>query len=139
MESQVSRLAKFILGKSMDLQNFYQESQQTYQILIRKSMRVTCIIILIILQETHKVLHILYHVVHIIISYSIRPWNHVLDIRTSLNKGSTYATSTRSLHQKTQSLLHSFVRTSFSFVHILVQSLVIPRMYFKTLIGFAVQ
>ena len=75
MESQVNGLAKFGIGKL--------------------AMRVTCISILIILQAPHNILHILYHVVHIILSYAMRPWNHGLDIKTSQNEGSTYGTSTR--------------------------------------------
>ena len=55
-------------------------------------MRVTCIIILMIFQTTHDILQISYHIVHIIILYSMRPWNHCLDIRTSQNEGSTYGT-----------------------------------------------
>ena len=99
MESQVSRLAKFGIGKL--------------------AMRVTCISILIILQAPHNILHILYHVVHIILSYAMRPWNHGLDIRTSQNEGSM-GPQLGSLLSQTQSLLHSFIRTSFPFIHGLV-------------------
>ena len=83
MEIQVSGLAKFGLGKSMDQTNFYLESHV---------MSVTCIIKLIILQTAHITFHILYQGVHIIL---LRPWNHRLDINTSLYEGSTYGTSTR--------------------------------------------
>ena len=88
MESQVSRLAKFGLGKSMDLPNFDLESH---------AMSVTCIIKLIILQTTHNIFHISYHVVHIVLSYAMRPWDHGLDHKTSQYDGSTYGTSTGSL------------------------------------------
>ena len=81
MESQVSGLAKFGLGKSMDLPNLDLESH---------SMSVTCIIKLIILQTTHNIfhiahiiIHITHNIVHIIHSYAMRPWNHGLDIKTS--------------------------------------------------------
>ena len=97
MESQVSGLAKFGLGKSMDLPNLDLESH---------AMSVTCIIKLIILQTAHNIFHISYHVVHIILSYDMRLWNHGLDIRTSQIEGSTYGTSTREPSLATQSLLH---------------------------------
>ena len=78
-------------------------------------MRVTCIIILIILQTTHNILHIPYHIVHIILSYAMRPWNHRLDIRTSQNEGSTYGAS-----NKEPSLTNiesaSFIHTYFIFI-----------------------
>ena len=64
MESQVSGLAKFGLGKSMDLSNLDWESH---------AMIVTCIIKFIILQTAHNIFHISYHVVHIILSYAMRP------------------------------------------------------------------
>ena len=41
-----------------------------------------------------------------------------------------------SLLQQTQSLLHSFIRTSFQFIHRSVLTPTIPRIYFKTFIGF---
>ena len=74
MEIQVSGLAKFGLGKSMDLPNLDLESH---------AMSVTCIIKFIILQTTYNIFHRSYHVVHIILSYAMRPWNHGLDIMTS--------------------------------------------------------
>ena len=81
MESHVSRLVEFGLGKLVELQNFYQECH---------AMRVTCIIIHIILHTTHKLLHIshkLMHITHnifnIIRSYAMKLWNHGLDIKTS--------------------------------------------------------
>ena len=93
MESQVSRLAKFGLGKSVDFPNLDYESH---------AMRVTCIIIGIILHIAHDILHIAHNILHIehnifhiIRSYAIRPWNHGLDIKNSQNEGSTYGTSTR--------------------------------------------
>ena len=48
-------------------------------------------------QESHamRVPCIIIHIVHIISSYAMRPWNHGLDIKTSQNEGSTYGTSTR--------------------------------------------
>ena len=62
-----------------------------------------------ILQAAHNVLHISYHVVHIIISYAMRHWNHGLDIRTCQNEGSTFGTLTRE---------SSLVNTdSTSFIH----------------------
>ena len=85
MESQVRRLANFGSGKSMDLPNLNLESH---------AMSVTCIIKLIILQTAHNIFHILYNVVHIILSHAMRPWNHGLDIKTSRNEGSTYGTTT---------------------------------------------
>ena len=72
--SQVSGHSKFGLGKSMDLPNLDLESH---------AMSVTCIIKLIILQTTLNIFRILYHIVHIILSYVMRPWNHEIDIRTS--------------------------------------------------------
>ena len=79
-------------------------------------MRVTCIIILIILHTSHNILHIAHiilhiahKIVHIIHSYTMRPWNHGLDVRTSQNEGSPYGTSTR------ESSLAN--RESASFVH----------------------
>ena len=130
MESQVSKLAKFGSGTSMDLPNLDLESH---------AMSVTCIIKLVILQTKHNIFHISHHVVHIILSYAMRPWDHGLDIRTFQNEGSTYGTSTRELSSaNTESAL--FGPTYFIFIHhILVQSLVIPRMKFKTLVGFVVQ
>ena len=55
----------------MDLPNLDLESH---------AMSVTCIIKLIILQTTHNIFHISYHVVHIILSYAMRPWDHGLDL-----------------------------------------------------------
>ena len=130
LDRKVSELAKFGLGKLLDLPNFNQESHD---------MRVTCIIILIILQAAYNILHISYHVVHIILSYAMRPSNHGLDIRTSQNECSTYGTSTREPSLTKTESASLFIRTSFSFFHILVQPQVIPRMQFKTLIRFAVQ
>ena len=74
MEIQVSGLAKFGLGKSMDLPNLDLESH---------AMSVTCIIKLIILQTAHIILHIEHNIFHIIHSYAMRPWNHGLNIKTS--------------------------------------------------------
>ena len=74
MDSHVSGLAKFGSGKSMDLPNRDLESH---------AMSVTCIIKLIILQTAYNIFHISYHVVHIILSYAMRPWDHGLDVRTS--------------------------------------------------------
>ena len=85
MTSQVSGLSKFGLGKSMDLPNLDLESH---------AMSVTCIIKLVILQTKHNIFHISHHVVHIILSYAMRPWDHGLDVTTSQNEGSTYETST---------------------------------------------
>ena len=70
----------------MDLQNLDLESH---------SMSVTCIIKLIILLRTHNIFHISYDVVHIILSYAMRHWDHGFDVRTSQNEGLTYGTSTR--------------------------------------------
>ena len=103
MESHVSGLAKFGLGKSMDLPNLDLESH---------AMGVTCIIKLIILQTTHNIFHISYHVVNIILSYSMRPWNHRLDIMTSLNEGSTYGTLIKEptlANSKFASYIHMFM------------------------------
>ena len=85
MKSQVSKLAKFELGKLVDLRNLDLESH---------AKSVTCIIKLIILQTTHNIFHIVYiiihithNVVHIIHSYAMGPWNHGLDIKTSQKRG----------------------------------------------------
>ena len=78
MEIQVSGLAKFGLGKSMDLPNLDLESHAN---------SVTCIIKLIILQTAHNIFYISYHVVRIILSYAMRPWDHGLDVRISQNEG----------------------------------------------------
>ena len=79
-------------------------------------MSVTCIIKLIILQTAHNIFHISYEVVHIILSYTIRPWDHGIDVRTSQNKGSTYGTSTRDLSlENTESA--SFIHTYFTLFH----------------------
>ena len=85
MESQVSGLDEFGLGKSMDLPNFDLESH---------AMSVTCIIKLIILQTTHNIFHIAHiiiyithNVVHIVHSYAMGPWNHGIDIKTSQKLG----------------------------------------------------
>ena len=81
MESQVSGIAKFGSGKSMDLQNFDFESH---------AMSVTCIIILINLQIAynifhiaHIIIHVTHNIVQIIYLYTMRPWNYGLDIKTS--------------------------------------------------------
>ena len=58
-------------------------------------MSITCIIKFIILQTAHSIFHISYHVVYITLSYSMRPWNHAHDIRTSQNEVSTNVTSNR--------------------------------------------
>ena len=84
MTSQVSGLSKFGLGKSMDLPNLDLEIH---------AMSVTCIIKLIILQTTHNIFHISYHVIHIILLYVMRPRDHGLDVRTPQNEGLTYGTS----------------------------------------------
>ena len=91
---------------SVDLTKLDQESHV---------MRVTCIIILIILQRTHKILHISYQIVHIIFSYAMRLWNHGLYIRISQNEGLTYGTSIRepSLENIESA---SFIRTYFIFI-----------------------
>ena len=73
MEIQVSGLAKFGLGKSMDLPNLDLESH---------AMSVTCIIKLIILQTAHIILHIEHNIFHIIHSYGMRHWNDELIITT---------------------------------------------------------
>ena len=79
-------------------------------------MIVTCIIIHIILQTTHNILHISYQIVHVIPSYAMRPWNHKLDIKTSQKEGSTYGTSTREPPlANTESA--SFIHTNFIFIH----------------------
>ena len=96
MECQVNGLAKFGIGKL--------------------AMRVTCISILIILQAPHNILHILYHVVHIILSYAMIPWDHGLDIRTSQNEGSTYGTSTRE-PSSANTEPASFIRSYFISIH----------------------
>ena len=62
--TKVRGLAKFRLGKSVDFPNLEYDSH---------ALRVTCIIILIILQAEHYILHISYDVVHIILSYAMRP------------------------------------------------------------------
>ena len=105
MESQVSGLAKFGLGKSMDLPNLDLESH---------AMSVTCIIKLIILQTAHNIFHISYHVVHIILSYAMRPWDHGLDVRTSQSEASTYETTTRDPSLK-NTVSTSFIHTYFIF------------------------
>ena len=75
-------------------------------------MSVTCIIKLIILQTADNIFHISYDVVHIILSYAMRPWDHGLDISTYQNEGSTYKTSTRE---------PSSANAEFdSFIHIIV-------------------
>ena len=103
MESQVSRLAKFGLGKLVDLPNLNYESH---------AIRVTCIIIRIMLHTTHNICHISYHVVHIVLSYAMRPQDHGLDVRTSQNEGSTYDTSTREpslANTKSSSFVHTHI------------------------------
>ena len=102
MESQVSGLAKFGLGKSVDFTNLDYESH---------AMRVTCIIILIISQTPHNIFHISYLIGHIILSYVMRPWNHGLDIMTFQNEGSTYRTSTREpflANTESASFIHAY-------------------------------
>ena len=106
MGSQVSGLAKFGSGKSMDLPNLDLESHAN---------SVTCIIKLIILRIAHNIFHISYHIVYIFISYAMRPWNHGLDIRTSQNEGSTYGTSTRE-PSLTNTKSASFIHMYFEFI-----------------------
>ena len=67
MESQVSGLAKLGLGKSVSFPKLDQESQQAFQIWIQviHDMRVTCIIILIILDTAQNILHIAHIILHI--------------------------------------------------------------------------
>ena len=98
-ESQVSGLAKLGFGKSWNLPNLNYESH---------AMRVTCIIMRIILYTTynilqiaHNILHIAHNIFHIIQTYSMRPLNYGVDIKTSQNEGSTYRTSTRELSLET--------------------------------------
>ena len=124
MESQVSGLAKLGLGMLVNFPNFDYESH---------AMSVTCTIILMILYTTHKILHIAHillhiehNIFHIIHLYAMRPWNHGLDIKTSQNEGSM-GPQLGSLLSQIQSLLYSFMCTSFSFFHILVKPPVIPR------------
>ena len=69
MESQVSGLAKFGLGKSCPESNMHHH---TYHF-----------------ANSTYILHIAYNIVHIILSYAMRPWNHGLYIRNSINEGST--------------------------------------------------
>ena len=110
MESQVSGLTKFGLGKSMDLPNFDLESH---------AMSVTYIIKLIILQTTHNIFHISYHVVHIILSYAMKPWDHGLDVRISQNEGSTYETSTREpslINTEYVSFIHAYFIFILSYI-----------------------
>ena len=111
MDSQVSGLAKMVLGKLVSL--FPNLDQEIH------AMRVTCIIILIILHTTHNILHIAHNILHIahnilhiIRSYAMRPWNHGLDIRLPKMSAQHMVPQLGSLHQKTQSLLHSFICTS---------------------------
>ena len=67
--------------------------------------------------KTHNIFHISYHVVHIFLSYAMRPWDHGLDVRTSLNEGSTCGTSTREPSlANTESA--SFIHTYFIFIHL---------------------
>lgn len=117
MESQVRRLDKFGLRKSVDLLNSDQESHV---------MRVTCIFICIILHTTHNVLHITpnilyiehnilhvqHYIFHITHSYAMRL--EIIDLTSRLpkNEGSAYGTSTREPSLEKQSMLHSFIRTS---------------------------
>ena len=104
MEGQVNRLAKFGSGKSMDLPNLDLESH---------AMSVTSIITLIIFQTAHNIFHISYYVVHIILTYAMRPWDHGLDCSTSKIRAQHMETQLWILHYQTQSLLHSFIHTSF--------------------------
>ena len=81
-------------------------------------MRVTYMIILILLQTTHNilhiahiVLHIAHNIFHIIHSYAMGPCNHGLDIMTSQNEGSTYGTSTREpslANTESSSFIHTY-------------------------------
>ena len=114
----------------MDLQNMDLESH---------AISVKCIIKLIILKTTHNIFHISYYVVHLILSYEMRPWDHGLDVKTSQNEGSTYGTSTREpfFSKHIVCFIHSYI-LHFSFFHMLVQSPIIFRMYFIIVIGFAV-
>ena len=120
MESQFSGLAKFGSGKSMDLPNLDLESHV---------MSDTCIIKLMILQTAYNIFYISYHVVYIILSYAMRPWDHGHDVRTSLNEGTTYGSSTREnfFSKHRFCFIHLYV-LHYSFFHILVQSPVIPTM-----------
>ena len=114
MESQVSGLAKFGSGKSMDLPNFDLESH---------AMSVTCIIKLIILQTTHNMFHIAHIIIHIthnvFISFIRMPWDlGIMDLTLRLpkNEGSTYGTSTRECtFANTDSA--SFIHTYFISFH----------------------
>ena len=99
MESQSNGLAKFGSRQLMYMPNLDLESH---------SMTVTCIIKLIILHAAHNIFHISYHVDHIILSYSMRPWDHRLDVRTSKNEGAPLGI----LLQQTQGLLHSIIGIS---------------------------
>ena len=119
MESPISGLARFGLGKLVDLPNWIYESH---------SMRVACIIISIILHTAHNIIHISHIIFQIIRSYVMRPWNHGLNIKTSKNEGSTYGTSTRDpslANRESPSFIHMYI---ISFIHILVQPLVIHSM-----------
>ena len=89
----------------MDLQNLDLESH---------AMSVICIIKLIILQTADNIFHISYDVVHIILSYAMRPWDHGLDVRTSQNEGSTYGISTRE-SSLSNTKYASFIHTYFIF------------------------
>ena len=64
------------------------------------------------LQATHDIFHISYHVVHIILSYAMRPWNHGFDIRTSQNESSAYGALTRDAtleNTESSSLIHTYI------------------------------
>ena len=79
-------------------------------------MRVTCIIIFIILHTTHNIFHISYNIVHTILSYAMRPWNHGLDITTSQNEFSTHWTSSRDSYlanTESVSFIHAYFIYSF--------------------------
>ena len=99
MECKVSGLAEFGLEKSC-----YECNVHNHTYHFAKKQITYCIS---------------YHVLHIIFSYSMIPWDHGLDIRTSQNEDSTYGTSTREPSlANTEST--SFIHTYFifhSFIH----------------------
>ena len=115
MKSQVSGLGKFGSGKSMDLPNFDLESH---------AMSVTCIIKLIILQTTHNMFHIAHIIIHIthnvFISFIRMPWDlGIMDLTLGFPKmrAKHMGPQLGILLLQTQSLLHSFIRTPFHFIH----------------------
>ena len=84
MESNVSRLVEFGLGKLVQLPNLIGKSSHESK----------CIIIHIILHTTHnvlyishKLLHITHNIFNIIRLYEMKLWNHGLDIKTSEKRG----------------------------------------------------